>query len=187
MLQKYYEYCGTKQFQSIAFPFLKLDIYNIPESKVAKVGAEVMQEYILDELYKGEILVCCDTLRDVDVYKSYIQSKYLMRNITMDTVREDKSTSYPRGKEIFDQMASIVGNRYRFCDDFCVYAQKIVGACCMYSYDSRIDREEMYKFLELAEMRNMKVDVVPNDDFLPGGLRCDQCDGWEFHLELVDK
>ena len=41
--------------------------------------------------------------------------------------------------------------------------------------------------MELAEKKNMKIDVVPNDEFLPGGLGSTQCDGWEFHLELVDK
>lgn len=174
-------------FETIAFPFLKQYIYNIPEDKMARIAAEVMQEYIQDELYNGEILVCCDTLHDADMYKSYIQSKYLMRNLTKERESEDRVTLYPRGKEIFDQMIEILGNRYRFCDDYFEYAQEIVCSCSMYTYDSRIDNEEMYKFLEMAEKKNMKVAVVPNDDFLPGGCRHTQCDGWEYHLELVDK
>lgn len=75
----------------------------------------------------------------------------------------------------------------RHNDDSKQYAIRIVDACSIYTYDSRIDNEEMYKFLEMAEEKNLKVAVVLNEDFLPGGLRHTQCDGWEFHLELVDK
>lgn len=75
----------------------------------------------------------------------------------------------------------------RHNDDSKQYAIRIVDACSIYTYDSRIDNEEMYKFLEMAEEKNLKVAVVLKDDFLPGGLRHTQCDGWKFHLELVDK
>lgn len=39
----------------------------------------------------------------------------------------------------------------RHNDDSKQYAIRIVDACSMYTYDSRIDNEEMYKFLEMAE------------------------------------
>ena len=168
------------KFETIAFPYLKQDVYNIPEDRVARVAAEIMQEFVQDELYEGEILVCCDTLHDVDKFKSYINPKYLFKDKYREFECDDNVTAYPKGKEIFGQLVGIAHNWYRFNDAGKQYAFSIVHACSMYTYDSRIDNEEMYKFLEMAEQKDMKVAVVPNDDFLPGGFRHSQCDGWEF-------
>ena len=104
----------------------------------------------------------------MDKFKSYINPKYLFRDEIREFESGDKITAYSRGKEMFEQLVGIAHNRYRFNDAGKQYAIHIVDACSMYTYDSRIDNEEMYKFLEMAEEKNMKVAVVLNDYFLPG-------------------
>ena len=66
------------------------------------------------------------------------------------------------------------------------YAQYIIGECEFRGYESCIEKETMYKYLEMAEKSNKRIVVRPDDDFLPGGGREHQCDGWTYHPVLID-
>ena len=87
-----------------------------------------------------------------------------------------RETKHPWGMAIFEEY-----EHTRCCDS---YRSQIVGACSEYSYDVPIKKELMYKALEEAEMTGKKIKIVPNDEYLPGGSRHEQCDGWAYHIEL---
>lgn len=53
-----------------------------------------------------------------------------------------------------------------------------------HSYDVPIPLPQMYEALERAEQQNKRVEIVPDDDFLEGGARYGQCDGWTYRIEL---
>ena len=65
------------------------------------------------------------------------------------------------------------------------YEKEIVAACRDCGYDEPIDEQNMYHALEEAEFLGMKVAIVPDPDFQPGGCREGQCDGWSYHPEVV--
>lgn len=97
-----------------------------------------------------------------------------------------KETKYPRGKETFDTMQSWCQDKEGVPEYKLREARKIVGICSEYSYDTPIKKEVMYRFLEKAEKEDKRIEIVPDDDFLPGGCCQDQCDGWTYHPVLLD-
>jgi hypothetical protein len=95
-------------------------------------------------------------------------------------------TKYKRGKEIFSQLEKQLEYREGVPEYQLKYAQYIIGECEFRGYDSCIEKETMYKYLEMAEKGNKRIVVRPDDDFLPGGGREHQCDGWTYHPVLID-
>lgn len=90
---------------------------------------------------------------------------------------------FQRGKEIFEEYK----RRLNFSDisdaerDYYSSIVQAVG----YSYDVPIPLPQMYKALEMAERQGKHIQIVPDDEFLDGGERAGQCDGWTYHIELV--
>lgn len=76
---------------------------------------------------------------------------------------------------------------YGYCDDdhFCVYFRDLENAVSPLGYDQPIPEKEMRKALMRSQVTGEFIDVVPDSDFLPGGEREGQCDGWTYHLEFV--
>lgn len=92
-----------------------------------------------------------------------------------------------RGKELFEWMERLQhggeGVPYYKQEE----ASEVVQSCIFHGYDEPVDLEVMYEALEKAEAQGMRVIVVPDDKFLPGG-RCEgQCDGWTYHPKLVER
>jgi hypothetical protein len=69
-------------------------------------------------------------------------------------------------------------------EDERIYYGNIVNAVETHSYDVPIPLPQMYEALERAEQQNKRVEIVPDDDFLEGGARYGQCDGWTYRIEL---
>lgn len=53
------------------------------------------------------------------------------------------------------------------------------------SYDLSISEKDMCKALMRSQVTGELIDVVPDAEFLPGGEREGQLDGWTYHLEFV--
>ena len=90
---------------------------------------------------------------------------------------------YQRGKEIFEEYKSRLNSPY-ISEDERAYYSDIICAVDVYSYDVPISLPQMYKALEEAERQGKEIQIVPDDDFLEGGARYGQCDGWTYHIEL---
>ena len=43
----------------------------------------------------------------------------------------------------------------------------------------------MIKALKRSQRTGEMIDIVPDDEFLPGGASEGQCDGWTYHIEFV--
>jgi hypothetical protein len=65
------------------------------------------------------------------------------------------------------------------------YFQELKNAVSPFGYDEPISEKEMCKALEQSQVSGEMIDVVPDPEFLPGGAREGQCDGWTYHLEFV--
>lgn len=99
----------------------------------------------------------------------------------------EKETKYTKGKQIFNELERCL----EAWDGETVYDKKyaklLIDACLFHGYDQSIDKDEMYKFLEMADKENKRIIVKPDAEFQPGGAKADQCDGWTYHLELIEK
>lgn len=98
-----------------------------------------------------------------------------------------KELKYPKGKQIFKELENCLLTSEGVPNFQKKYARLIIDACQFHGYGQSIDKDQMYEFLEKAEKGNKRVVVKPDAEFLPGGPRADQCDGWTYHLELIDK
>ena len=92
-------------------------------------------------------------------------------------------TNHPWGQEIYqsylERVKQGIGSSYE---------QRIIASCDnQFSYDASIPKPMMYRALEEAEALDMKVDIVPNIEYQTGGSREGQCDGWEYHPEVINK
>lgn len=96
----------------------------------------------------------------------------------------NSETKYPKGKAIFETMQKWLRYKEGIQEYKLRYASSIVGACSEYSYDTPIEKEVIYKYLELADKDGMNIMIVPDDEFLEGP-RSNQLDGWSYHPVLV--
>ena len=87
---------------------------------------------------------------------------------------------FPWGKSIFDEYKRkvLLGNASP-------YEREIVDTCDSLGYDQPLEENNIYRALEEAEFLGMKVAIVPDPDFQPGGRREGQLDGWSYHPEVV--
>ena len=91
---------------------------------------------------------------------------------------------YPRGKEIFEEYKSRL-NCPDISEDERAYYSDIINAVDVFSYDVPIPLPQMYEALEMAEQQGKHIKIVPDDEFLNGGEKAGQCDGWTYHIEFV--
>lgn len=92
----------------------------------------------------------------------------------------DEEEPFPWGKLIYDEYKGKA-----FAGTASQYEKDIVQACEDDAFEQAIDKQTMYRALEEAECLGMKVAIVPDPDFQPGGCREGQCDGWSYHPEVV--
>ena len=71
-------------------------------------------------------------------------------------------------------------------DESTLYAKEIVGFTDWnyQGYEKPIPLKDAYIWLEKAYRKHCYLKVVPDADYLEGGSRHGQCDGWSYHFEL---
>ncbi len=71
-------------------------------------------------------------------------------------------------------------------DESTLYAKEIVGITDWnyHGYEKPIPLKDAYIWLEKAYRKHCCLKVVPDADYLEGGSRHGQCDGWSYHFEL---
>lgn len=90
---------------------------------------------------------------------------------------------HQRGKEIFEEYKRLLHSP-DISEDERAYYNDIINVVDWYSYDVSISKDKMFAALEKAERQGKRVKIVPDDDFLEGGARHGQCDGWTYHIEF---
>ena len=104
-------------------------------------------------------------------------------SVAYEGAHREPFTNHPWGQEIYqsylERVKQGIGSSYE---------QRIIASCDnQFSYDASIPKPMMYRALEEAEALDMKVDIVPNIEYQPGGSREGQCDGLEYHPEVINK
>lgn len=94
----------------------------------------------------------------------------------------DGEEPFPWGKSIYDEYKGKA-----FAGTASQYEKDIVQACENDAYEQAINKQTMYRALEEAECLGMKVAIVPDPEFQPGGSKEGQCDEWSYHPEVVTK
>ena len=94
---------------------------------------------------------------------------------------------FDSGREYLDWCMNFIEIWEQFDLKYANYFLEIRGAVYKYSYDAPIDEDEMCAALERSQATGEMIDIVPDDEYLPGGARAGQCDGWHYHIEFVNK
>ena len=71
--------------------------------------------------------------------------------------------------------------------DYESYFLELGSAVRHYGYERPIPEKKMCKALERSQRTGEMIDVVPDPEFLPGGARANQCDGWTYHIEFLSR
>lgn len=67
------------------------------------------------------------------------------------------------------------------------YFLEVGNAVRHQGYERPISERKMCKALERSQRTGEMIDIVPDAEFLPGGAREGQCDGWSYHIEFISK
>ena len=67
------------------------------------------------------------------------------------------------------------------------YFRRLGGAVLFKGYDGSIPEKKMCRALERSQRTGEMIDIVPDPEFLPGGARECQLDGWTYHVEFVSR
>ena len=65
------------------------------------------------------------------------------------------------------------------------YFRELYNATVYKGYERPISKQKMVKALERSQRTGKMIVVAPDKEFLPGGSREGQCDGWTYHVEFV--
>lgn len=71
--------------------------------------------------------------------------------------------------------------------DYEAYFLELGSAVRHYGNERPIPEKKMCKALERSQRTGEMIDVVPDPEFLPGGSRANQCDGWTYHIEFLSR
>ena len=70
-------------------------------------------------------------------------------------------------------------------DAYARYFRTVYQATIHKGYERPISKQKMIRALERSQRTGKLIDVVPDKEFLPGGSREGQYDGWTYHIEFV--
>ena len=65
------------------------------------------------------------------------------------------------------------------------YFRNLDMATVHQGFERPISKQKMIKALERSQRTGKMIVVAPDKEFLPGGSREGQCDGWTYHIEFV--
>ena len=92
---------------------------------------------------------------------------------------------FESGREYLDWCKRFIDIWDQFDPKFANYFLEIRGAINRYNYDTPIEEKVMCAALERSQATGEMIEIVPNDEYLPGGEREGQYDGWEYHIEFL--
>ncbi|MBR6863897.1 MAG: hypothetical protein IKM75_03455 [Bacteroidales bacterium] len=65
------------------------------------------------------------------------------------------------------------------------YFRRLYMATVHQGFEHPISKQKMIRALERSQRTGKMIVVAPDKEFLPGGSREGQCDGWTYHIEFV--
>ena len=163
-------------FPGVMTPESDEDLWAIHDALYHLVSKE--RKYVLDageetDCYIGPAFVCSFQLRP----RSAKSSAWKIRIPYFNT-----------GEEYFDWIAKIreFGSlEIGIPEAYLQYFRGLYDATLHKGYERPIKKEKMIRALKRSQRTGEMIDIVPDKEFLPGGAREGQCDGWTYHIEFV--
>lgn len=163
-------------FPGVMTPESDEDLWAIHDALYHLVSKE--RKYVLDageetDCYIGPAYVCSFQLRP----RSAKSSAWKIRIPYFNT-----------GEEYFDWIAKIreFGSlEIGIPEAYLRYLRGLYQATIHHGYEHPIKKEKMIRALKRSQRTGEMIDIVPDKEFLPGGAREGQCDGWTYHIEFV--
>ena len=62
------------KLSSIAFPNISTGVYRFPKDKAAEIAIKTINECLSNDLYDGQVLICCFSENDAEFYKKFFES-----------------------------------------------------------------------------------------------------------------
>lgn len=87
------------------------------------------------------------------------------------------------GEEYFNWIADLP--KFGIPEAYLRYFRGLYQATIHHGYEHPIKKEKMIKALKRSQRTGEMINIVPDKEFLPGGAREGQCDGWTYHIEFV--
>ncbi|MCD8266809.1 MAG: O-acetyl-ADP-ribose deacetylase [Prevotellaceae bacterium] len=63
------------KLQSVAFPCISTGVYGYPKQEAARVALAAISRCLMEEKYKGSVILCCFSREDAKVYEDIIQEQ----------------------------------------------------------------------------------------------------------------
>ncbi len=87
------------------------------------------------------------------------------------------------GEEYFQWIQDIPGESLP--EAYERYFRSLYMATVHQGFEHPISKQKMIRALERSQRTGKMIVVAPDKEFLPGGSRAGQCDGWTYHIEFV--
>ena len=94
---------------------------------------------------------------------------------------------FESGREYLDWVRCCLGKICVFSDEYEQYFTRLVNSVRHQGYECPISEKKMIRALERSQRTGEMIDIVPDSEFLQGGAREGQCDGWTYHIEFVSR
>lgn len=59
--------------KTIAFPNISTGVYRFPKEKAAKIAIDTINECITNNIYEGEVIICCFSDNDAEIYNKLLE------------------------------------------------------------------------------------------------------------------
>ena len=158
-------------FPDVITPDSDVDLWAIHDALYHLVSKE--RKYVLDageetDCYIGPAYVCSFQLRP----RSAKSSAWKIRIPYFNT-----------GEEYFNWITDLpdIG----IPDAYLRYFRGLYQATIHKGYERPIKKEKMIKALKRSQRTGEMISIVPDEEFLEGGSRAGQLDGWTYHIEFV--
>ncbi len=147
------------------------DLWAIHDALYHLVSKE--RKYVLDageetDCYIGQAYVCSFQLRP----RSAKSPAWKIRIPYFNT-----------GEEYFNWIADLP--EFGIPEAYLRYFRGLYQATIHHGYEHPIKKEKMIKALKRSQRTGEMIDIAPDKEFLLGGAREGQCDGWTYHIEFV--
>ena len=65
----------AEDLRSIAFPCISTGVYGFPRERAARIALGVIESYLREERYKGDVILCCFFVEDAEIYRRLMGSE----------------------------------------------------------------------------------------------------------------
>lgn len=147
------------------------DLWAVHDALYHLVSKE--RKYVLDA---GEDTDCCIGL-------PYHCPYYFRPRWAKSSAWKIRVPYFNTGEEYFDWIADLP--EYSLPEPYVRYFRGLYQATIHKGYERPIKKEKMIRALKRSQRIGEMIDIVQDEEFLPGGASEGQCDGWTYHIEFV--